>query len=65
MVGRIASGIRAERFDAREWLKQRMELMAAELALWHEYYPHRRRFIEEEARAKVEKREPNYPPPVG
>lgn len=62
MGGKLTKAERAG--VVREWLWRQHEIMRIELAIWHERYPTRRLYIQEEARARIEKREPNYPPPV-
>ncbi len=47
----------------RELMSKMMDQMSEELHIWRLRYPHHAPFIREEAAAKIEGREPNYPPP--
>jgi hypothetical protein len=47
-------------FDLRKYAAEQMKLMAAELEAWRSRHPREASYVAEEARAKVEGREPNY-----
>lgn len=53
----------AER-TAKDWLRIIQETNQAELEAWRRRYPDMAGFVAEEARAKVEGREPNYGTPI-
>lgn len=57
-------GERGEMLTANQFFWKTVKLLNAELDAWRRRYPDAARFVEEEARAKVEGREPNYPPPI-
>lgn len=45
-------------------LLRMLQVTQAELDIWRERYPHSAGFVAEEARAKVEGREPIFGPPL-
>lgn len=49
---------------AIDWLASISSRDQEELRIWRETYPHRAPYFAEEARAKAEGRQPNYPPPI-
>ena len=51
-------------FEPFKWISDSMERDCAELEIWRKFYPHRAIYIAEEARAKVEGCEPDYPRPI-
>lgn len=54
---------KAESNDALRFVIQGFKYDQEELRIWRERYPHRAPFISEEARSKIDGREPNWPAP--
>lgn len=61
----MATKISAADEFAVDWLRKAIAAQQAELEIWRERYPHSARYVSEEARAKVDGREPKRINPIG